>query len=258
MSFKTLRVTILLAILGIALYSAAFDRTRIAAWDAPLRVVIYPYNATPGSSTAFIAGLKASHFKEIERYFAGQAKRYNLPLETPFYLELASEIDTPPPAVPAGGNVLARLAWVARLRWWRWRFDDQGRAPQITVIAAFHSGGTNVLGHSTGLERVRVALVNLFADPRMIRDNQVILAHEILHTVGARDKYDPATNLPRYPEGYAVPAQQPLYPQQRAEIMGGRIPQSAQRARQPANLAQTLIGESTAAEIGWLKPTAVP
>ncbi len=254
MSFKTLRIAVLLAILGLTLYSVAFDRAGIAAWDAPLRVVIYPYNATPGSGNAFITGLKEAHFKEIERYFAGQAKRYKLPVDTPFYIELANEISTPPPGVPASGNLLARLAWVARLRWWHWRFDAQGKAPQITVIAAFHDARTGVLGHSTGLERVRVALVNLFADPRMIRDNQVILAHEILHTVGARDKYDPATNLPRYPEGYAAPAQNPLYPQRQAEIMGGRIPHSATRAAQPANLAQTLIGEATAAEIGWLKP----
>ena len=39
----------------------------------------------------------------------------------------------------------------------------------------------------------------------MTEENNVIVAHEILHTFGATDKYDPATTQPRYPDGYAEP-----------------------------------------------------
>jgi len=40
----------------------------------------------------------------------------------------------------------------------------------------------------------------------------VVIAHELLHTVGATDKYDPATNESSLPEGYAEPDKIPLFP----------------------------------------------
>ena len=65
------------------------------------------------------------------------------------------------------------------------------------------------------------------------------------------DKYQPATNLPSYPLGYAEPQRQPRYPQRRAEIMGGRIPVSAHEAVMPDSLSQCDIGPATALEIRW-------
>jgi hypothetical protein len=81
----------------------------------------------------------------------------------------------------------------------------------------------------------------------------VILAHELLHTLNATDKYDLSTTLPVYPDGYAEPGKTPLYPQDFAELMGGRIPHSEASAEIPKNLKQTLIGDITAREIGWLR-----
>jgi hypothetical protein len=45
----------------------------------------------------------------------------------------------------------------------------------------------------------------------------------------------------------------PLYPQDFAELMGGRIPQTETSAEIPKSLKHTLIGEITACEIGWSK-----
>jgi hypothetical protein len=96
-------------------------------------------------------------------------------------------------------------------------------------------------------------VVNAFASPALAARNNVVISHEFLHTVGATDKYDPATNLPRYPIGFAEPDRQPLYPQRLAEIMGGRIPLSEHRAVMPQSLAKATIGPLTAREIGWLR-----
>ena len=52
--------------------------------------------------------------------------------------------------------------------------------------------------------------------------NNVVIAHEILHTLGASDKYDPATRAPLFPIGYAEPEREPRFPQEFAEIMAGR------------------------------------
>jgi len=79
------------------------------------------------------------------------------------------------------------------------------------------------------------------------------LAHELLHTLGATDKYDPSDNQPWHPEGYAEPTLEPLHPQRYAEIMAGRIPLGRTRAEIPRTLDETLIGAATAREINWQK-----
>jgi hypothetical protein len=72
--------------------------------------------------------------------------------------------------------------------------------------------------------------------------------------LGASDKYDPTTRQPVFPDGFADPEQAPRYPQQLAEIMAGRIPQTENDAMMPPSLDFTLIGEKTAREIKWIKP----
>jgi len=44
------------------------------------------------------------------------------------------------------------------------------------------------------------------------RENDVVIAHELLHTLGATDKYSVVDDAPRFPEGYGNPAQVPLFP----------------------------------------------
>jgi len=102
---------------------------------------------------------------------------------------------------------------------------------------------------------MNLAIANLEAGPETRGLNEVLPDLEILHAVGADDKYDPATGLPRYPEGYVDPGREPLYPQRRAEIMAGKIPVASGRAVQADALAETAIGVLTASEIGWLSAT---
>jgi len=83
----------------------------------------------------------------------------------------------------------------------------------------------------------------------------VVLAHELLHTFGASDKYDRITLQPVYPHGYAEPERSPVWPQRFAEIMGGRTPIDEQHAEIPAGLADTVIGPETAKEIGLIQTT---
>lgn len=78
------------------------------------------------------------------------------------------------------------------------------------------------------------------------------MLHEILHTLGATDKYDLSNGIPQYPEGFADSQQQPLYPQLKAELMGGRIAISKNETEIPASLKSVVIGSKTAKEIGWI------
>ena len=80
----------------------------------------------------------------------------------------------------------------------------------------------------------------------------MIIAHESLHLFGAQDRYDPYSGSPIFPEGYADPKQTPLYPQKRAEIMGGYIPMNETDFLVPDNLDSVIVLEQTAKEVRWL------
>ena len=83
-----------------------------------------------------------------------------------------------------------------------------------------------------------MAIAHLYADDGAHGSNQVVIAHELLHTLGATDKYDRATGQPLVPEGLGDPGQSPRYPQQFGEIMAGRVAVSA-RARGDSRTAWT-------------------
>ena len=85
-----------------------------------------------------------------------------------------------------------------------------------------------------------------------IKENNIVIAHELLHTVGASDKYDPRTNQPLFPIGFAEPDREPSLPQKKAEIMAGRIPVDVNKTKSPKSLKKVLVGETTATEIRWL------
>lgn len=252
---RTFRLLILLAAAAaIALFHFTRD-TGPPDWERPLRVVVYPENADGSEQArAHIEALEPDRFQNVEDYLAEQAARYDLEIERPFVFELGNPIEGAPTA-PDYRSFWAHLQWGLRMRFWYWRFDDQGRAPDITVIARYRraeDGGDNPGGlHSLGIPELNLAVANLIADGSAEGLNNVVLAHELLHTVGADDLYDPATGLPKFPEGYADPDRRPRHPQSRAELMAGRIPLAPGRAVQARRLEETTIGTETAAEVGW-------
>ena len=109
------------------------------------------------------------------------------------------------------------------------------------------------LSHSLGLQKGLIGVVNAFAETTQAGSNNVIIAHELLHTLGATDKYDRVTNQPRFPGGFAAPDSAPRFPQSRAELMGGRIPLSPTQSQIPASLSEVVIGPETAREIRWIR-----
>ncbi|MDT8321657.1 MAG: hypothetical protein RQ826_14140 [Xanthomonadales bacterium] len=251
MRARTVRLLILLiaAILVAMIY---FSRsTGPPDWDRPLRVVIYPENADGSrAAQAHIETLSADRFAQVETWLAEQAARHETGLQKPFELELADPINQAPGATDHE-SFWADLKWGLRLRIWYWTFDDQGRAPDITLVARYRHAQQRGGLHSLGIPELNLAVVNLLADDAAQGLNKVVLAHELLHTVGADDLYDPRSGLPRYPEGYADPDRKPRHPQSSAELMAGRIPVGPARAVQATSLEQTTIGPKTAADIGW-------
>ncbi len=253
--FRKIRIAALLLILLVVALNSWLDQSRSQDWSRTLRVVVYPINGDGSHSSAqYISTLKRESLLPIETFFKREGLRYGLALRNPVDLQLAPEVKTRPPALPRERSVLNTMWWSLKMRYWAYSADNyQGPAPEVRMFVLYFDPRQHPrLDHSVGLKKGLLGVVKAFAGTRQAARNNVVIAHELLHTVGASDKYDPRTNLPLYPQGYADPGQRPLYPQRRAEIMAGRIPLSDQRAVIPASLEETLIGASSAREINWL------
>lgn len=257
--WKSIRIGILLMVLVIVASDAWFERQRTASWRESLYVGIFPVAADDRPATrAYLASLRRETFLPLEPFFAGEAKRYGLPLAAPFRVELYPALATPPPPAPAPAEAapLSTIWWSLRMRWYAWRFGSApGRlSPHVRVFVLYHDPSlTPAVPHSIGLRKGQIGVVHAFASDAMRETNLIVTAHEVLHTVGATDKYDLATDAPIFPEGFADPEQRPRYPQERAEIMAGRRAISEHEQDMPESLDDCVIGPATAAEIGWLK-----
>ena len=255
--WKTARIGLLLFILFIVGMNTFMTGRWTTDWDEPLWVGIYPINGDGNDHvTAYMANLDESFFRPIVDFFAEEAEVHGLPLVEPFTIRLAPAVEELPPSPPQGRNPLATIWWSLKMRLWVFQNDTftEGPSPEIKVFIVYHDPRSGkALENSLGLRKGLFGVVHAYADYRLEPKNQVVIAHEILHTVGATDKYDRATRQPIFPDGYAYPDRQPLYPQQVAEIMGSRIPLSKTNATMPPNLNFTVIGKETAREIKWLQ-----
>lgn len=252
--WRKLLIAILLLILA-TVAQRTWLQTQTIDWHNNFYVALHPINADGSSQVAqYLATLDAAQFQAIADYMAEEGQRFGLGIRRPFEVQLGAAIDSLPPQPPHGGMLDAML-WSLHFRWWAWRHSPpMAVRPDIRLyLLYFDATKFHILPHSTALNKGRIGLVNLFGDPAYAQQNAVVIAHELLHTVGATDKYDLFNNQPLYPAGYAEPGKQPRYPQDFAELMAGRLPLTADKADIPADLSQTLIGEQTAREIGWIK-----
>ncbi|WP_405241659.1 hypothetical protein [Lentisalinibacter salinarum] len=255
--FRKLRIALLLYVLLFVAAGAWISRAATTDWDDTLYVNLYPVNGDGSdAAAAWIEGLEEREFEPIERYLQSEAERYGRRPARTLDITLGPTMDEGPPRPPEEANVLQVAAWSLQLRWWSWRAtrDDGVPEPDIKLFVRYFAPDDEVvLDPSLGLEKGLVGVINAFASRSMRGANGVVITHELLHTLGATDKYDPATSLPLVPAGLADPDRVPLYPQSRAEIMAGRIAVSPTEARIPANLGRTTIGPLTAAEIGLIR-----
>lgn len=254
--WRGLRIAVLLFILATVAQTAWLARARVADWKEPLRVVVYPIDADGSPATAQHLGtLDAGTFRPIETFLRDEAARYGLPLKQPVEVRLGPRVASLPPLPPRDAGTVEAIAWSLRLRFWAWRNDrTDGARPHVRLFVLYHDPARRVrLPHSIGLQKGLLGVVNAFAATAQQGPNNVVIAHELLHTFGATDKYDLATNQPLFPDGYADPARNPPHPQDAAELMAGRIPRSPTQAEMPASLEEAVIGTKTAREINWLR-----
>lgn len=256
--FRLIRTTILLLILINVAAGAWLARARTTSWEHPLRVMVFPIDADGSPATAgYVAGLRKDAFQPIAEFMRSEAQRYGVSVYAPVDMYLGAQIAARPPDPPFGGNPVQIALWSLQLRFWAWRHADyEGPAPDVRIFVLYHDPErVTRVPHSVGLQKGLIGVVHAFASEGQEAQNNVVIAHELLHTLGATDKYDTSSgsNMPAYPDGFAEPDKDPVLPQDYAEIMGGRIPLSQSEAEIPESLDQVLVGAATAREINWLR-----
>jgi hypothetical protein len=255
--FKTIRIIILLLILLFVSVNTWLRAARSTDWNESLYVSVYPINAD-GSDLVdhYISTLVQDDFFVIEEFLEREASRFGQSLKRPVRVHLGTPISEQPPALGNTPSALDVMIWSMKIRWWASSItDDQDMLePDVRIFVRYHAPRNEIaLENSVGLQKGMVGVVNAYAGRPHSGSNNVVIAHEFLHTLGATDKYDPADGLPSYPLGYAEPDRNPRYPQELAEIMGGRIALTEWEAVIPKSLKYVLIGETTATEIGLRK-----
>jgi hypothetical protein len=250
---KNLRYLILLLILLFVAVNEALNKTRSTSWENPLWVRIYAVNGDGREATdKYIDSLTTDSFNKIEKFVNREARRYGIKIDA-IDVEYNGRLQSAPPQPPSGQSLLENIWWSLKFRAWAanraWSSDgDEG---DIELFVSYYDIETSQsLRHSVGLQGGLIGIINAFADKSYRGSNQVVIAHELMHTLGASDKYS-ADNQPILPQGYAEPNRNPLFPQLKAEIMGGRIPLSMRDSRIPEALNQVVVGKYTAAEINW-------
>ena len=261
--FFYVRVSVLLAILfGVLLWAWRDVRSRRARneWDHTLLVAIVLVRVEPldpGTGPALakeVPALEDQLFAELSRYRPGAPH--------PFRFELKAPVDgsSPPPAPATDGPIaLAQYEWA--LDSYVGEIDKRaGIDPALYDVRIYvalrrprHADVTQAEGRSQQGGRVGIVEMELDTDAEGAQLPLVVVAHELMHTLGATDKYDLATGKSLVPLGLAEPDRVPLYPQRFAEIMSRNRPVAAGEEKVPEGFAQVAVGPATAREIGWIR-----
>lgn len=253
--FKQVRILLLLLILFFVAMNTWLVKMRSTDWNEPLWVAIYPINGDGnGVVSEYMASLTEKTFAPIEDFLASEALRYGLDIRQPVTFKLAPPVTERPPAPPPNNERLGIIMWSLKMRYWAYSHDTfEGPTPDIQIFVVYHDPKLHRrVDHSLGLQKGLVGVVNAYAHRKDAPRNNVVITHELLHTVGATDKYDAHSNYPQFPSGFADPEQVPLLPQRRAELMAGRIALTQDTARMPRTLTETVVGPTTAQEIRWV------
>jgi len=252
--FKRFRIAILLLVLMVVALNAYWIDKRISMWVTTLHVVIYPINADKTSEVeAYIDSLKKTDFNPIENFMREEAALCELKLDKPVAIHLAPEIKEMPPSLPETRSTMDAILWSLKMRYWSWQTDTYDGPRDVKIYVLYRTfKNEEVREISLGLQKGKIGIVQAHATDKLINHTLLVIAHEMLHTFGATDKYDYETLLPFYPHGFAEPEQQPRYPQKMAEIMAGVIPVSKTEIKKPIHLNEVTLGTKTCVEIKWL------
>jgi hypothetical protein len=257
--FFRIRVGVLLFVLFVVvLYTIRDIRSRRARneWDHTLAVAVVLLREGDVDAQS-VEALRARAPALADR-LAGEMRRYR-PGTTipPFRFKVFGPIDgaPPPPVATAEGAVDLAKQSVALAQWVREVDPRAGVDPDlydtriyVTVRRARANDRAFIEGQSE--ENGRIGVVQVDLDAAMVDLALFGVAHELMHTLGASDRYD-ARGRTIIPDGLPEPDRG--YPQRFAEIMARNRVIAPNQERVPDSIDEIAVGRTTAIEIGWIK-----
>lgn len=194
----------------------------------------------------------------LEEKLAEELHRYRGAPDRPFRFVVRGpvELHAPRPEPQGEGAVdLAKHAWAL----WRWtaRLDEAAALDagaydaRVYVILRTPESATRRFVEGASEQGGRIGMLEVDLDTAMVDFALFVTTHELLHTIGALDKYGPDGHA-RIPDGLGDPEAYPRFPQAFAEPMArGRVIAPG-REEPPDSLDVLRIGKTTAREIGWI------
>ncbi len=247
-AFRNLRVVLLMLVLvGVGLWGLArqFRLDRRTQWRRPLVVSVVLVTRTQPTSS--VVERWSTSTEALTTWFTREWNRYRAPVDYPpvrFVLEPVAVVDVLPeaPSDAQGAVTLERSLDAIDAQVGMKRND----ATVYVALSADSSSRVEGIGEAGGLR----GLIFAGAQAGDITLESVALAHELLHCLGALDKYDEAGHAVR-PQGLPAPEQEPLFPQRAGEVMVGEVATGPASGEPIRTLDQAEIGPVTAREIKW-------
>jgi hypothetical protein len=258
---KPVRVTVLLVVLaGVLLWAWHDVRSRRGRneWNRPLSVAIVLVRRGPLDEAAVRAFEK--RLPALEDRLTAERRRYVLDAPPPFAFTFVGPVDAvtgPPHADGEGWIAAASQTWAL----WRWtsgidsavKLDTSSFDSRIYVAAKAPADEEHAMVEGESEEGGRLGAVGVELDVSMVDFALFVATHELFHTLGAADEYDPATGHTVFPGGLVDPARTPPLPQAFAEIMARNRPVEPGVELPPETLDELGVGPATARAIGWVQ-----
>jgi hypothetical protein len=230
--FKLMRVVFLLSMLFVIVAGAWMTERRLAPGSGRSGS---PFTQSLRTRMRALRRFAQSPSTRIpsrdQRVFQRGFETLRFPLTPALRFQVAPVSAETPPPIPEQFNTCGVAWWSLKMRWWAWMrelFDDQV-APDIQMFVLYHRPERQQrVGISVGMRKGRYGIVKAYARESLhTSGNLVVVAHELLHVLGATDKYVLSTGEPIYPHGFANPDSARCSRSRTPEIMGGRIPLNA-------------------------------
>jgi hypothetical protein len=196
----------------------------------------------------------------LENRLAEEKARY-LSGPPPFRFTLWGPTSASAPPEPPQGSGLTELALHSVRTWWYlFSIDYSLGLPtssydsRVYVVAEPPASSATQLIEGYGEDGGRVGIVQVELDEAIVDMALAVAVHELMHTLGASDKYDERGDV-LVPFGLAEPSREPLFPQQYVEVMARNRPLNPSSFVNLDSLDELKVGPTTAHEIGWLGAT---
>ena len=155
-------------------------------WDET-SVGVYPIQETDDPQTqAYLSALSTRDLADVEVFLNDEAKEYGITVFRPVSVELLPAVEERPPERAPDSGLLGNMWWSLKMRIYARRAAlSTGRElPQIRIFVLYHNPDvTPQVPHSVGLQKGLVGVVHAFADRSLGGGNNVVIAHELLHTL---------------------------------------------------------------------------